>query len=120
MEVRDETACDLRTATGMLVGRTYESAGTDRLIHLEIRWYEAPFRWEAPYVADGLLSRWNGGEELEVPAMDEAWLTEENGAQRLLVRTGRYVFQLSYTGAGELTNALEPLAAWAQAREASQ
>lgn len=120
VEVRDETACDLRTATGMLVGRTYESAGTDRLIHLEIRWYEAPFRWEAPYVADGLLSKWNGGEELEVPAMDEAWLTEENGAQRLLVRTGRYVFQLSYTGAGELTNALEPLAAWAQAREASQ
>ena len=120
VEVRDETACDLRTATGMLVGRTYESAGTDRLIHLEIRWYEAPFRWEAPYVADGLLSKWNGGEELEVPAMDEAWLTEENGAQRLLVRRGRYVFQLSYTGAGELTNALEPLAAWAQAREASQ
>lgn len=118
--IQDMNASDLRTSTGVLTSYTYESAGMDRLISLSILRYEVPFRWEAPYVADGLLSKWNGGEELDAPAMDEAWLTEENGSQRLLVRAGRYVFQLSYTGAGELTDALEPLAAWAQAREAGQ
>lgn len=116
--IQDMDASDLRTSTGVLTSYTYESAGRDRLVSLSILRYEVPFRWEAPYVADGLLSKWNGGEELDTPAMDEAWLTEENGAQRLLARVGRYVFLLDYNGTGDLTDALEPLAAWAQAREA--